>query len=54
MSNGLAGAHALDEQSSAVRSEPGVTVSHEDLLDSTMRGGLHASADVTNAPAEYI
>jgi hypothetical protein len=41
-----------------VRGEPGVTVGHEDLLVvktaiSTMPGGLHASADVTNVPAEY-
>jgi len=58
MSNGLAGLDAFDEQSTAMRGEPSVTVGHEDLLVvktaiSTMPGGLHASADVTNVPAEY-
>jgi hypothetical protein len=48
----------LHEQSSAMERETGVTVSHEDLrfvktAISTMPGGLHASANVTNVQAEY-
>jgi hypothetical protein len=59
MCDGLTGPDTFDEQSTTVRGEPSVTVRHEDLLgceaaNSTMPGGLHASADVTNVMAGYI
>ena len=52
-------ANAMHEQPSPMHSQTGVTVRHEDLLgceaaNSTMPGGLHASADATNLMAEYI
>jgi hypothetical protein len=48
----------IDQQPTAMHGETGVTVRHEDLqgceaANSTMPGGLHASADVTNVQAEY-
>jgi hypothetical protein len=51
-------ANAMHQQSSPMHSETGVTVRHEDLLgceaaNSTMPGGLHASADATNVMAGY-
>ena len=58
MGNSLTGLDTFNDQSTGERREPSVTVGHEDLLgceaaNSTMPGGLHASADVTNVPAEY-
>lgn len=59
MGDGLTlGSHTINEQSPAMHSETSVTVRHEDLLrceaaNSTMPGGLHASADVTNVQAGY-
>ena len=60
VSDGLALlANSTYEQLTAMNSQTGVTVRHEDLrvceaANSTMPGGLHASVDVTNVPAEYI
>ena len=59
MRHGLAlAADTVHEQATAMNGETGITVRHEDLLvceaaNSTMPGGLHASADVTNVQAEY-
>jgi hypothetical protein len=52
-------ADAMHQQSATMHGQTSVTVRHEDLLvvkraNSTMPGGLHASADVTNVPAGYI
>jgi hypothetical protein len=48
----------IDQQTPTKHVEPGVTVSHEDLLGvvaaiTTPTGGLHSSKPVTNVPAGY-
>jgi hypothetical protein len=60
MSDGLTiNTNSMNEQSTAMNGETGVTVRHRrppgcEAANSTMSGGLHASADVTNVTAEYI
>ncbi len=49
---------ALNDQTPPINGEPGITVSHEDLLVgvtaiTTPLGGLHLGQTIANVPAEF-